>query len=126
MVNVGSLSASPAEQLRCCGSSSAWFDLTCDIPDKTREFARDRYANFVERQLARREFAVTLREAQLRPPGDLAHHLGLTLLARFERPADARGKAIVPGRFDENAARMAVAGLGDAAGDGCRWCAQWG
>lgn len=33
------------------------------------------------RQLASREVAVATRQAQLAPPGDLAHRLGLTFLA---------------------------------------------
>src|SRR5260370_6023449 len=78
-------------------------DLAGDVPDEGREFARDRHADLVERELARREMPVAARESQLRAPGDLAHCLGLTLLAQFERSADPCGQAIGPGRLDEHA-----------------------
>jgi hypothetical protein len=67
MVNVGSLSAPPVEQLRCCGSSSAWLDLTCDVPDKARELTRAAGSHYL-RPSATEHGGMALRGPVCTPP----------------------------------------------------------
>src|SRR2546422_2913992 len=84
-----------------------------DIPEKPGELASDGDADLVWVQLARAQTSITVRQAQLRPPGDLAYGFGLALLADLQTATEACGEAVIPRRFHQHAPCMTVARLGD-------------
>src|ERR1700684_1792384 len=89
------------------------FDLAGDVPDEGRELTRDRHTDLVERKLAREQMTVASGETQLRAPGDIAHHLGLSFLTDLQASADSGREAIIPGCFHQHASHVAVACFGD-------------
>jgi len=96
------------------GFSSRHFDPSSDVPDKGGELTGNRHAALVLSHFpARIQLAEPVCEAQLRFPGDLTDRLGLALLSRLDRAADAWMEAIVPGGLNENAPDVFAAGLGD-------------
>src|SRR5690349_18460381 len=88
--------------------------LSCDVPDEACELSSDRHTAFVLGHLSPRiQFAESIRQAQLGPPGDVADGFGLTLLAHFNGPTHPGVEAVGPSGLDENAPGMLVTGLGD-------------
>src|SRR6516165_3479071 len=75
--------------------------MTCDVPQEPSELSGDGDADFVYMHLAGEQPAISMREAQLRSPGDVAHDLRLTLLAARDRKAQTGREAVVPGGFDQ-------------------------
>src|SRR5882757_4870442 len=97
-------------------SSGEGFDLARDIPDKATQLTGDGHTDLVLRQLASHaQMSEAFGQAQLCAPGDVAHRFGLALLADLQATADSGAVAISPGRLDEHAPSVLVAGLGDAA-----------
>src|SRR5882757_841358 len=94
-------------------NSSLRLDLAGDVPDESRELARDRHTDFVQRQLTGREMAVSLCESQLRLPCNRPYTAGLALLTHLQGSAHAGGEAVVPRRLHQHSAGVSVAGLGD-------------
>src|ERR1700686_356632 len=88
-------------------------NVPADIPNEGGEFARERDTDLVVVQSAGLEAPVAVVQAQLRPPGDRADLGRLSLLTQLQALADAGGGAGVPGRLDQYAAHVSVAGLGD-------------
>src|SRR6202140_2841201 len=88
-------------------------NVPADIPNEGGEFARERDTDLVVVQSAGLEAPVAVVQAQLRPPGDRADLGRLSLLTQLQALADAGGVAVVPGRLDQYAAHVSVAGLGD-------------
>jgi hypothetical protein len=94
-------------------SSGRHCHLARDVPEKTGELVRDGDADLVRVQRARAQAPIAVRQAQLGPPGDLAHDFGLVLLADLQNATDARGEAVVLRDLHQRPPRMAVARLGD-------------
>src|SRR5437867_5846697 len=84
-------------------------------PHEGCEFARDGGGNGVRVLAARAQLAISPTEADLRPPGDVANRCREMLLARLDLLGDLGAVTIGLRGFDQNAARMAVARLRDAA-----------
>src|SRR5207302_1173427 len=90
-----------------------WSHVLADIPDEGGEFARERDADLVVLQTPSLKAPVAVVEAQLCTPGDGTDRGGLSLLTQLQSAAQAGGVAVVPGRLDQYAANVTVAGLGD-------------
>src|SRR5271167_682018 len=97
---------------RCSACSGARGNVPADIPDEGGEFAGEGDADLVVVKAAGLEPPIAVVQAQLGAPGDRTDLGGLSLLTHLQASADAGGEAVVPGRLDQNAAHMSVAGLG--------------
>src|SRR4029077_6264303 len=86
-----------------------------DGPDEAGQFTGDRGRDDVGRFAAAGELAIACAQPQLRLPGDLADRPRLLLLPEQQLTADPGGKAVAPGRLDQQSTGGAVAGLGEAA-----------
>jgi len=106
--------------------SRARCNVPADIPDEGGEFAGKCDADLVVVQAASLEAPVAVVQAQLRTPGDRADLGRLSFLTQLEDSADAGGEAVVPGRLDQYAANVTVAGLGDRAEPSLRTARMFG
>src|ERR687892_1170775 len=93
----------------------SWLDHPGDRPDEAHHLTGDRGGHDYLGFAGRRQAAVTIAEAELSLPGDLADRLGQTLEPVEQLAADPGLHAVGPGALDQDAAGMGVAGLGDAA-----------
>src|SRR6516164_1304668 len=97
----------------CVGRSRSRADRLGDCPDETDELASHRRNGDVLELASLEQRSITLIEAGLRFPGDLAnrlrHRLDLDLFAL----AQARRKLVTPGTLDQHASHPPIAGLGD-------------
>src|SRR5919106_5615554 len=93
----------------------SWLHHPGDRPDEAHHLTGDRRGHHYLRFAGRREAAVTVAEAQLRLPGDLADRLGQAFDPVEQLAADPGLHAVGPGALDQDPAGMGVAGLGDAA-----------
>src|SRR4029077_9883830 len=96
-------------------SSGARSDVPTDIPDEGGEFAGEGDADLVVLKPSSLKPPVAVVQSQLRAPGDRADLGRLSFLTHLQVAADAGGVAVIPGRLDEDAANVTVAGLGDRA-----------
>jgi hypothetical protein len=85
-------------------------DLAGQIPDEPGEFSSDGGADLVLMQTACTQSSVGLAEAQLCPPGDLAHGSRLVFIANLRLAGDLCREAICPSRLDPNATGVRVSG----------------
>ena len=105
-------------ELRCAveigGALGGELDVPCDIPDEAGQLSGDRDTAFVLRHLASGvELLEAIGQARLRFPGDVTNDFGLTALAHFDWAADTRVEAVRPGRLDQDASGLFVAGSCD-------------
>src|SRR4029077_13454779 len=96
-------------------SSGARSDVPTDIPDEGGEFAGERDADLVVLKPPSLKPSVAVVQSQLRAPGDRADLGRLSFLTHLQVAADAGWVAVIPGRLDEDAANVTVAGLCDRA-----------
>ena len=89
--------------------------LPCDGPHEGDEFTGDRRDRHVRVLAARHEPTSPLAQAHLGLPGDVLDVLRQSLEPLLHRLGDFGGMAVGPGAFDEHAAGVAVASLGDRA-----------
>src|ERR1700756_4188172 len=89
--------------------------LPGDGPHEASEFAGDRGGDDVGRLAGAGKFAIARAQPQLRLPRDLADRPRLLLLPEQQLTADPGGKAVAPGRLDQQSTGGAVAGLGETA-----------
>src|SRR5579863_8686267 len=89
--------------------------MSCDRPNKAEQFAS--YCRHHHRRLfaCGREAAVTTAKTRLRLPCDRSNGIGCSILAIQKPTADASWQSVGPGGFDQDAARLGVAGLGNGA-----------
>ena len=85
-----------------------------DRPDKAGELACDGDTDFVDVNAAALQMSKASAQTDLGLPGMATDGFGLALLTVTEELAQSRRIAVLPRRFGEKAARMGIAGLGDA------------
>jgi len=85
-------------------------DVLADIPDIAGQLARDRNADYVVLQSARAQSPIAMAQAQLCSPGDRADLGWLAFLPDLQWHAHACREAVIPRRFDQDAADVTVAG----------------
>jgi hypothetical protein len=90
-------------------------DLAREIPQEACEFSDSRGADLVRWQVTCVQTTVSLAQTQLRLRGNLAQHPGLAFATHFHLAGDPCREAIRPGRLDQNATGVSVAGFGDRA-----------
>src|SRR5271166_2876797 len=96
--------------------SACWYcDLAGDSPDKAGEFASDCGGDDIGGFAGPGEAAIARAQPHLSLPGDVADRLRLLLLPEPQLAANSGRKAVAPRRLDQQPARRAVAGFGDAA-----------
>src|SRR5207237_8817258 len=103
--------------LRCArrARDGLLLDLDADGPDKAGQLARHRRHYLLLDLAARHEPDVAVVQPVLRFPGDLLHLLARVRLAPPQLAAHVGPMAIRPGRLDEDATQVRIAGLGDRA-----------
>src|SRR6266700_2114676 len=114
-VSVGSLAPPLVAITRFVRSARCRRHAPGDGPDETRQFTGDRGSGDIGRLAAAGELAIARTQPQLRFPGDLADRPRLLLLPEQQFAAHPGREAVTPGRFDQQPAGRAVAGLGEAA-----------
>ena len=95
--------------------SSRHGDVACQIPDEAGEFSSNGGADLVLMQTACAQAPIALAEAQLRSPGDLAQDSRLGFIADLHIAGNLCREAIRPGRLDQDATGVRVAGFGNSA-----------
>src|SRR6185503_17445233 len=119
---IGLSSHRSIDLMRCSPALLAGTRLVLGLPahgpDEARQFPGDGHADLVLLDSASIQGRHAPAQAQLRLPGDGLHGFGGALLAGVDVLADARGKAIVPGRLRQQLPGVRVARLGDAAARG--------
>src|SRR3990172_10862809 len=88
-------------------------DFSGNGPDEGRELSRDGGDRHIGVLAPRDQTPVALAQAHLGLPGDVLDALGEMLLSLLDQGRDPGRVAIGPGPFDQDAAGVAVSGLGD-------------
>ena len=83
--------------------------MLCQIPDEASEFSCDSDAGLVLMHTAMTEPSIALAQPQFGAHGDLPNHARLAFLANLDFPRDARGEAVSPCLFDQDAPGVRVA-----------------
>src|SRR5882672_3250416 len=101
--------------------------LDADGPDETGEFTSDGRHDVLLGLAAGGEPDIAVMESVLRLPGNRLDLLARAFLPAPQLAADVGPVAVRPGRFDEDAAQVRIARLGDGfAPPSRRSSARWG
>jgi len=95
-------------------------NLDANGPDEAEQFATDSRDDVRLGFAARREASVTIMKTELGLPGNRFDGLAQVALSLTKRQPAARPMLIRPGRFEEDAPQMGVAGLGDVTAPSAR------
>src|SRR5579863_4428374 len=110
---VSELTSWPCSSFERVSGSRTWCHVPTDIPDEGGELPGECNTDLVVLKASSLQTPVAVVQAQLCAPGDGADLRGLSLLTQLQGSADAGREAVIPGRLDQDAPHVSIAGLGD-------------